>query len=126
MMNYTFVRIGADDILRRLEVNRYISNDETRAMLRTLRGPDSDQQAAVAVATEVMSQVFDKVPVAQSGMLLELIMDDLCQGRPVRRTLTKLKDALASDSRLDLIPWRRDRVLDRVDAQLQVRSDELA
>ena len=125
MMHYTFVRIRADDILRRLEVSGYISNDETRAMLSTLRGPDSDQQAAVAVATEVMSQVFDKVPVAQSGMLLELIMDDLCQGRPVRRTLTKLKDALASDSRLDLIPWRRDRVLDRVDAQLQLRSDEL-
>ena len=95
-------------------------------MLSTLRGPDSDQQAAVSVATGLISQVSDKVSEAQLGMLLELIMDVLCQGRPVRRTLTQLTDSLASDSRLDLIPWRRDRVLNRVDAQLQIRSDELA
>ena len=73
-MHYTFIRISADDIVRRLKVNGYISNEETRAMLSVLRGPDSDQPAAVSVATGLISQVFEKVPAGQLGMLLELTM----------------------------------------------------
>ncbi len=124
-MHYTFVRLTTDDILKRLEVNGYISNEETRAMLRTLRGPESIQQAAVSVATELISKVFDKVPAAQLGMLVELTMNELCQDRPIRSTLDQLKDSLSSDIRLKLIPWRRDFVLSRVEAQCRLRSDEL-
>ncbi len=125
-MNYSFVRISADDILRRFEVNGYASTEETRAMLSTLRGPDCNQEAAVSVATRLISQVFDKVLMEQLGMLTELTMSEICQDRPTRSTLRLFKDTLSSDSRLALIPWRRDFVLNRVEAQLRLRSDELA
>ena len=126
MMHYTFVRIGADDILRRLEVNGYISNVETRAMLSTLRGPDSDQEAAVSVVTRLISKVFDRVPLPQLGMLLELSMDVLCQGRPTVGTLTRLRESLESDSKLALSRFQRDFVLSRVRTQLEIHSNELA
>ena len=125
-MHYTFVRIGADDILRRLEVNGYISNVETRAMLSTLRGPDSDQEAAVSVVTTLISKVFDRVRLPQLGMLLELAMDVLCQGRPILGTLTRLRDSLESDSKLALSRYHHDFVLSRVRTQLEIHSNELA
>ena len=125
-MHYTFLRLGADDILRRLKANGYISNEETRAMLGTLRGPDSDPRTAVAVVTGLISRVFDRVPLSQLGMILELSMDVLCQGRTTLGTLTRLKDSLEADSKLALSPFEREFVLSRVRTQLDIHSNELA
>ena len=40
LLNYGFVRIQAEDIVRRLEVNGYVTTGGTRAMLKTLEGPE--------------------------------------------------------------------------------------
>lgn len=108
-----------------LEVKGYITNGETRAMLNTLRGPDSDQEAAISVVTGLISMVSEKIPLPQLGMLLELSMDVLCQSRPTVSTLNRLKDSLESDNRLALSRFRRDFVISRVRTQLEIHSNDL-
>ena len=57
LMNYWFVRISADDILRRLEANGYQTTPGTQAMLRTLWGPECTEDAAASVAADVIASL---------------------------------------------------------------------
>ena len=45
LLNYHFVRLEHEDIVRRLEANSYITTDGTRAMLTTLEGPECSEDS---------------------------------------------------------------------------------
>ncbi len=51
LLNYWFVRVNADDILRRLEANGFLTTPGVHAMLKTLEGPDCSEDSAVLVGT---------------------------------------------------------------------------
>ena len=56
-MNYWFVRIRAEDIISSFETNGYVTTHGTRAMLRTLQGPDCLEDSAVTVAVNVVVEL---------------------------------------------------------------------
>lgn len=114
LMNYWFVRISAKDILWSLEANRYQTTLGTRAMLRTLSGPDCSEEAAASVGAEVIATLA-KGPVIQQqlDLLLSSVLAAILQGRHTNQVLFEFETEIAA--RLALVPLQRARILQAVD-----------
>ena len=125
-INYTFVQVSADDLVRRLRANGYITTDGTRAMLRTLRGPDCADDAAVGVATAVVVKVAQSLSAPSLAVFVALVMSVLRDGRELTDIWSQFRSALAGDSTLTLIPIIRSAVLGIVDDQIAAERAQLA
>ena len=114
LMNYWFVRICADDILRSLEANGYQTTPGTQAMLRTLWGPDCIEDIAASVGAEVIASLA-KRPLIQEHLevLLSSVVAAIRRGRHTNQVLLKLKSGIAA--RLTLAPIQCARILQAVD-----------
>ena len=114
LMNYWFVRIGADDILRRLETTGYQTTPGTQAMLRTLWGPDCTEDAAAFVGAEVISTLAKRSLIPEHlEVLLSSVVATIRRGRHTNQVLVKLKSGIAA--RLTLLPLQCARILHAVD-----------
>ena len=124
LMNYWFVRISAEDILWSLEANGYQTTPGTRAMLRTLGGPDCSEEAAASVGAEVIATLAKGSLIQQQlDLLLDLVLAAIRQRRHTDLVLLKFKDEIAT--RLTLVP-ECARILHAVDFYMQIRSLLLA
>ena len=56
-LNYRFIQVTADDILRRLEAHGFMTDEATRALLVTLQGPECTQESAVFVVSDLIAQI---------------------------------------------------------------------
>ena len=114
IMNYWFVRVSADDILRSLEANGYQTTPGTQAMLRTLWGPDCIEDVAASVGAEVIASLA-KRPLIQEHLevLLSSVVAAIRRGRHTNQVLFKFKKELAA--RLVLLPLQCARILQAVD-----------
>ena len=119
-LNYRFVRVNADDIMRRLDANGYATTDGVRAMFATLEGPDCTEDSAVFVTTEVITALADKVEHGQLELILSMALASLRCGRIARPVLNKFRTRISS--KLALYPWALNRILRTVDAQIHTFS----
>ena len=118
LLNYRFVRVRVEDIIRRLEVNGYVTSNGTRAMLKTLEGPDCSEDSAVAVGAQVIAALALTTPRAQMELILSLMIATLRRGREASMVLFRFRDAIRS--RLVLAPTLRDQVLQTLDLYIQI------
>ena len=119
-LNYWFVRVNADDIMRRLEANGYVTEDGISAMFATLEGPDCTEDSAVFVTTEVITGLADKVDHGQLELILSMALASLRCGRMARPVLNKFRTSISS--KLALHPWALNRILRTVDAHIYTFS----
>ena len=118
LMNYWFVRITAQDILRSLESNGYQTTPGTQAMLRTLWGPDCTEDAAASVGAEVIASLAKGPLIPQHvELLLSSVVAAIRHGRHTNQVLLKFKSEVAA--RLKLAPLQSDRILQAVDLYMQ-------
>ena len=118
LLNYAFVRIHAEDIVRRLEVNGYVTTGGTRAMLGTLEGPECTDDSAVSVGAQVIEQVMrENVPHEQVQLILSFVLATLRRGRMTRPVLRIFRDEIASRFAFD--PLNRDQLLRTVDLHIE-------
>ena len=118
LLNYQFVQVRSEDIVQRLEANGYMTTDGTRAMLKTLEGPDCSDESAVSVGAEVVTALAGRAPSRQLQLLLSAVVATLWQGRERRPVLLKFRKALADA--LTLAPYARDQLLRTVDLYLWI------
>lgn len=118
LMNYWFVQVSPEDIVRRLEASGYMTTDGTRAMLGTLQGPDCLEESAVTVAAEIIIELAGKAPRQQVGLLLDFVVATLRHGREMSPVLLKLRGEIAS--RPTLAPLTHGWLLRAIDLHLQV------
>ena len=111
-MNYWFVQVRAEDIISRFETHGYVTTDGTRAMIRTLRGPDCLEDSAVAVATNLVVGLSSRTVPGQLELILALVLSTLQQGRETSPVLSKFQEAIQSDGRLP--PLTRRRILSSI------------
>ena len=118
LMNYWFVRISAEDILRSLEANGYQTGPGTHAMLRTLGGPDCTEDAAASVGAEVIGSLV-KAPLIQEHLelLLSSVITAIQRGRYNNQALLKFRREIAA--RLNLAPIQCARILAAVNLHMQ-------
>ena len=108
-LNYWFVRVRAEDIVSNFEAHGYVTTDGTRAMIRTLRGPDCLEDSAVSVAADMIVGLSSRTVPGQLELILALVLSELQQGRETSQVLSKFQDAIENDRRLS--PLTRQRVL---------------
>ena len=118
LLNYKFVQVRAEDIVRRLEANGYMTTDGTRAMLKTLEGPDCAEESAVTVGAQVVTELAGRAPPQQLHLLLSAVAITLQRGREPRPVLLKFREAIADA--LTLAPYTRDQLLRTVDLYLWI------
>ena len=118
LLNYGFLRITAKDIIRRLEASSYVTTEGTRAMLRTLEGPDCSEDSAVSVGTDLIASIAGKAPPEQTDVLVEVVIAMLRRGRNTGQVLLKFRDKIASD--LALAPFSSDQILRTVDLYIEL------
>ena len=99
-MNYWFVRVRSDDIVIGLSESSYASSDETRAMLRTLQGPECTEDTAIGVAVNVVVALVLVVPPGQFDLILGLVMSTLQMGRRAGPVWSKFEQAIRSNQTL--------------------------
>ena len=80
-MNYRFVRIAQEDILRRLKANGYVTTVGTRKMIKMLEGPDCPLDSAVIVASAVIAELSGKAQPGQVGLIIMAFLESLQRGR---------------------------------------------
>ena len=119
-LNYWFVRVNADDIIRSLEANGYATTDGVGAMFGTLEGPDCTEDSAVFVTTEVVIALADKVGPHQLELILSMALASLRCGRMARPVLLKFRNRISP--KLALHPWTRNQILRTVDAHINTSS----
>lgn len=108
------------DIIRRLEANGYVTTEGTRAMLRTLEGPECSADSAISVATEVIASLQGNALLTQVELILATIIAALQRGRERTSVLLEFRDAL--ESRLALAPLSQARLLRSVDMYIQLQT----
>ena len=118
MLNYWFVRVSADDILRRLEANGFLTTPGIHAMLKTLEGPDCSEDAAISVGARLITQLAGVAPHHQVDLLLSAVLATLRRGREKSSVLLKFRNAIAGG--LDLAPFIRGRLLRIVDLYIRI------
>ena len=118
LLNYWYVRVSADDILRRLESSAFLTTPGIHAMLKTLEGPDCSEEAAISVGTKLITQLAGVAPHHQVDLLLSAVMATLLRGRERSFVLLKFRNAIAGA--LDLAPFTRDRLIRTVDLYLRI------
>ena len=118
LMNYWFVRVRAIDILRSLELSNYQTTPGAQAMLRTLRGPDCSENAAVIVAVDVINALarISLFP-DQFELLLFSVLTEIRSGRQSNSILWEFRSKISSGLRY--IPIRHDHTLQVVDLLIQ-------
>ena len=117
-LNYWFVRVRSEDIIRRLKANGYMTTDGTRAMIKTLEGPDCSEDSAVSVGAEVIISLAGSAPREQVDLILSLVIETLRRGRDSSPVLLKFRNTIAS--RLSLAPPARDQLLQTVDLYIRL------
>ena len=118
LMNYWFVRISADDILRRLEANGYQTTPGTQAMLRTLWGPECTEDAAASVAADVIASLAKQPLIPEHlEVLLSTVVAAIRRGRHTNQVLLKFKGGIAA--KLQLAPIQSARILQSVNFYMQ-------
>ena len=119
LMNYWFVRIRAEDILRSFEANGYQTGPGTQAMLRTLGGPDCTEDAAASVGAEVIASLA-KGPLIQEHLelLLSSVITAIRHGRHTNQVLLKFRSEIAA--RLKLAPIQCARILKSVNLYILI------
>ena len=120
LLNYRFVRIGPLDIVRRLEANGYVTTPGTRAMLRTLEGPDCTVDSAVSVGAEVIAALAGRAPPEQMELILSLVLATLQRGRKASPVLLKFRDEIAS--RLNLALPTRNRIVQAINLYIRISN----
>ena len=120
LLNYRFVRIRAEDIVRRLEANAYVTTEETRAMLRTLEDPDCSEDSAVSVGAQVIAELAVKALPSQIELILPLVLSTVKHGREAPRVLRSFREEIAW--RLHLAPLHRTQILHAVDGYIQLST----
>ena len=123
MLNYGFVRIQAEDIVRRLEANGYVTTDGTRAMLKTLEGPECSEDSALTVGAQVIEQLVGMVPHEQIELILSFVLATLQRGRITRPVLRRFRDQIASRFALD--PLNRDQFLRTIDLHIEFSTQSI-
>ena len=118
LMNYWFVRVTHEDIVRRLRVNGYMTSEGTRAMLKTLEGPDCSEDSAVSVGVGLVIALSGNVPYEQLELILAAVVASLRQSRNGRIVLRKFRKAL--EERLTLTPHLRMQILRSVDLYIRM------
>ena len=113
-MNYWFVRIRSEDITNSFEAHGYVTTRGTRAMLRTLQGPDCSEDAAVTVAVNVVVDLSSRTVPGQLDLIMGLILSTLQRGRETSPVLMKFQEEIKNDSRLP--PMTRQQVLASISA----------
>ena len=114
LMNYWFVRVSADDILRRLQVNGYQTTLGTQAMLRTLWGPDCIEDIAASVGAEIIASLAKKSLMQEHVEVhLSSVVAAIRRGRHTNQVLFKFKNEIAA--RLVLLPLQCARIMQAVD-----------
>ena len=125
LLNYWFVRIGADDIVRRLEANTYGTTEGTRAMLKTLEGPDCSEGMAVAVASQVIASLAGEAPQKQLELILLAVLTTLRNGREMSPVLLQFRAAIGERLSPVLSPLTRQRLLRTTDIYIRVLTGEV-
>ena len=118
LLNYRFVQIRSEDIIRRLEASGFATTNGTRAMLKTLEGPECRELSALSVAADLLVKIAGKVLPGQTELILSMIVATLKRGRDPTQVLAKFRGELAS--RLALAPITRDRLMKSVDLYMQI------
>ena len=118
LMNYWFVRVTSEDIVRRLGVDGYMTSEGTRAMLKTLQGPDCSEDSAVNVGVGVVIALSGNVPYEQLELVLAAVVASLRQSRNGGTVLRKFRRELAE--RLNLTPHWRMQILQSVDLYIRM------
>ena len=118
MLNYWFVRVTSEDIVRRLGVNGYMTSEGTRAMLKTLEAPDCSEDSAVSVGAGVIVALSGNVPYEQLELILAAVIESLKQARNAGTVLRKFRKELAE--RLTLTPHWRMQILQSVDLYIRM------
>ena len=117
-LNYWFVRVRSEDIVRRLEANGFMTTDGTRAMIKTLEGPDCSEVSAVLVGVETIISVAGMAPREQVELILSFVIETLRRGRETSSVLLKFRNAIAS--RLSLAAPLRQQLLQSVDLYMRL------
>ena len=113
-MRYSFVRVDVDDLVRRFRSNDFRTSEGTRAMLRGLRGPECTEESAVGVAARVVIELAGEAPQECLIFIFDVLIAEIQRGRDSQRVLGQLRQLLASSSKLQLMPWIREALLDSV------------
>ncbi len=117
-LNYWFLRVRSDDIVRSLEANSFRTSDGTRAMLKTLEGPGCSEESALSVGIDLMVSLAVGAPLLQAEMILNAVIAALRHGRDGNRILRRFRDEISQ--RLYLLPLRRDQILRVIDLHMQI------
>ena len=115
LLNYWFLRVSAEDIVRRLETNAYGTTEGTRAMLRTLEGPDCSEDQAIAVASQVITSLAGRALPKQMDFILLAVLATLRNGREVSPVLWRFRDVLDESLSSVLSPTSRYRLVRTAD-----------
>ena len=120
VLNYRFVRVRPEDIIRRLEASVYTTSEGTQAMLRTLEGPDCSEDWAISVASRVIVLLAGKIPTEQLGWILVRMLTTLRNGREGSSVLFRFRDSIASGLALVAGPLTRARLLQIADDHIPI------
>ena len=116
LLNYWFVRVGPEDIVRRLEANGYLTTRGIHAMLDTLAGPDCTESSAVSVGVKVVAGIAGKAPPAQVELVMAAVLATLRRGRATTTVLTEFRKAIADAPTLG--PFTKVNLLKTVDLSI--------
>ena len=119
-LHYWFIRVSAEDILSSLEVSGYATTEGSRAMFRTLQGPDCVEATAISIVADVIIGVADKAGYEQLQLILSMALGTLQHGRMTRRVLLQFRNKIASG--LTLSPRARAQILQTVDVYIHTSS----
>ena len=119
LLNYWFVRVSAEDVARRLETNAYGTTEGTRAMLRTLEGPDCSEDRAIAVASQVIASLAGRALPKQMDFILLAVLATLRNGREMSSVLWRFREVLAESLLSVLSPASRHRLLQTADIYIR-------
>lgn len=108
-LNYAPVWFRPQEIIRSLEANGYATTDGTRAMLRTLEGPDYPEDLAVMVGVEVVTALAKSAPPRQMELIVLGVLSTVRRGRELGLVLDKFRRGI--ESKLKLMPLQRDHIL---------------
>ena len=118
LLNYWFVRVGPDDIVRRLEANGYMTSKGTRAMLKTLEDPDCSEDSAVRVGAEVIIALAGNIPHHQLELILAAVIASLKQGREGSMVLQRFRNEISE--RFAITPHLQLQILQSIDLYIRV------
>ena len=117
-LNYWFVRVRAEDIIRRLQANSFMTTEGIRAMLKTLEGPDCTEDSVVSVASDLMVSITGNMPRGQEGLILSAVIETLRRGRLGDRVVVRFRNEI--ERKLALAPVRRAQLLKTIDLHLRL------